>query len=284
MPSRLRVLAGDCTTTLDGSHEEHTRGRVVVIIKPDNTTLVHDADGYQPVEWLTRPESVTVESDSSGFTVTARDGDRTLRVIAHEATAARDVPVTAGGTPVGDCPDCESPLVRSAGTVVCMGCESRYGLPTDATVTERTCTDCGLPLLRVERGEVLSVCLDVYCDSLADAVSERFDRLWSCPDCGSDLRVQQATGRVFLGCSEYPDCETTFSFPSGVVVDDCPCGLPVFETAADRRCLDGTCDQWGVNGPRPTADDRSVDDERSVRNGESTESGPRSASSRPNDP
>ncbi|MFC6615859.1 topoisomerase DNA-binding C4 zinc finger domain-containing protein [Halopenitus salinus] len=259
MPSRLRVLAGDCTTTFEGTREETTRGRVLVVVKPDNTTLVHDADGYRPVAWLTRPESVTVESDSSGFTVTARDGDRTLRVVANEVAAVRDVPVTTAGTPVGDCPDCASPLMRSAGTVSCTGCGSRYGLPRDATVTERTCGDCGLPLLRVERGEVLSVCLDVYCDSLADAVAERFDRVWSCPDCGSDLRVQQATGRVFLGCGEYPDCDTTFSFPSGVVVDDCPCGLPVFETPDARRCLDGTCDRWRGGDSRSSRDSRPSD-------------------------
>ncbi|QHS17899.1 DUF91 domain-containing protein [haloarchaeon 3A1-DGR] len=244
MPSRLRVLAGDCTTILNGPRERTQRGRVVVVVKPDNTTLVHDADGYQPIEWLTRPDSVTVETDASGFTVTAHDGDRTLQVITHEREAEMEVPVTEAGIPVGSCPDCASALVRSGGHVACVGCEERYGLPTGATVTERSCEECGLPLLRVERGEVFTVCLDVYCDSLADAVADRFDRVWSCPDCGSDLRVQQATGRVFLGCDAYPECETTFSFPDGVVVDDCPCGLPILETAEGRRCLDGSCERW----------------------------------------
>jgi len=73
------------------------------------------------------------------------------------------------------------------------------------------------------------------------AVSDRFDRVWDCPDCGGDLTVQSAPGRVFLGCEHYPDCETTFSIPSGVVVDECDCGLPVFETAAGRSCPDDTC-------------------------------------------
>ncbi|WP_280537586.1 topoisomerase DNA-binding C4 zinc finger domain-containing protein [Halopenitus sp. POP-27] len=244
MPSRLRVLAGDCTTTLSGTRERTQRGRVVVVVKPDNTTLVHDADGYQPIEWLTRPDSVAIETDAAGFTVTARDGDRTLRVITHEREAGIEVPVTEAGLPVGTCPDCASALIRSGGHVACTGCEERYGLPTGATVLDRSCEECGLPLLRVERGEAFTVCLDVSCDSLADAVVDRFDRVWSCPDCGSDLRVQQATGRVFLGCDAYPACETTFSIPDGVVVDDCPCGLPILESATGRRCLDGACEAW----------------------------------------
>ncbi|MUW15544.1 DUF91 domain-containing protein, partial [Halorubrum sp. CBA1125] len=61
MPERLRVLAGDCHVTERGDRSRAYRGRVVVLIKPDDTTLVHDADGYQPVAWLTRPDSVVVE-------------------------------------------------------------------------------------------------------------------------------------------------------------------------------------------------------------------------------
>ncbi|GAB3413231.1 endonuclease NucS [Haloparvum alkalitolerans] len=253
MPKRLRVLAGDCTVTFSGDRQRTQRGRVVVLIKPDDTTLVHDADGYQPVEWLTRPDSVTVEGDGDAFTVTARDGGSTLRVVAEEATAARALPVTEAGTPVGTCPDCGGPLVRTGGDVVCGGCAERWGLPAGATVTEGTCEDCGLPRIRVERGEVFRLCLDPGCESLADAVTERFDRVWDCPDCGADLRVRTAPGRVYLGCEEYPDCETTFSVPSGTVVDDCPCGLPVFETPTGRRCLDGTCDRWetATDGGRP---------------------------------
>ncbi|TKX78584.1 DUF91 domain-containing protein, partial [Halorubrum sp. SD626R] len=75
MPERLRVLAGDCQVTEHGDRSRSYRGRVVVLIKPDDTTLVHDADGYQPVAWLTRPESVVVEGDVAG-------GDRKARAVA----------------------------------------------------------------------------------------------------------------------------------------------------------------------------------------------------------
>jgi DNA topoisomerase-1 len=112
-------------------------------------------------------------------------------------------------------------------------------------VTDATCDDCGLPKIRVERGEPFHLCLDPACDPMEEAVSDRFDEVWDCPDCEGDLRVRSAPGRVYLGCENYPDCETTFSFPAGVVVDECDCGLPVFETAAGLGCLDGTCERGG---------------------------------------
>lgn len=255
MPERLRVFAGDCVIETEGTRTRTQRGFVVVVVKPDNTTLVHDADGYQPVAWLTRPESVTIEGDgegrsspddqsqpdAGGFTITARDGEQQLRVVSRDPVGHRIFPITEAGVPAGDCPDCAGPLVRSGGDVVCLGCEARYGLPTGATVTDGICDDCGLPQLRVERAGVFHVCLDPRCEALADRVRERFDETWDCPDCDGALGVQEAEGRVFLGCTTYPDCETTFSIPSGTVVEECDCGLPVFETASGRRCLDGTC-------------------------------------------
>jgi len=254
MPKRLRVLAGDCTTVFEGTRSRTQRGFVVVVVKPDNTTLVHDADGYQPVAWLTRPDSVTVEGDADGFTVTARTDDRELRVVSNAPGSERAFPVTEAGVPVGDCPDCDGPLVRTGGAVACLACDAEYGLPSGATVTDRACEDCGLPLVRVERGDAFHVCLDPGCDPLAERVSERFDGVWDCPDCDGALGVRRAEGRVFLGCTTYPDCETTFSFPSGVVVGECDCGLPAFETATGRRCLDGTCDVWDRDGGKPDDD------------------------------
>ncbi|MES3160044.1 MAG: endonuclease NucS [Halorubrum sp.] len=241
MPARLRVLAGDCTVTERGDRTRTHRGRVVVLIKPDNTTLVHDADGYQPVAWLTRPDSVVAEGDDGGFTVTARDGSRQLRIVAEEATASRGLPITEAGIPVGTCPDDDGPLVRSRGDVVCLDCERRWGLPAGASVTDATCETCGLPKIRVERGEPFHLCLDASCDPMDAAVTDRFDRVWDCPDCDGELTVQSAPGRVYLACEHDTACGTTFSIPSGTVVDECGCGLPLFETATGRGCLDRTC-------------------------------------------
>jgi DNA topoisomerase-1 len=239
MTDAMRVFAGECTTTFE---DRIQRGHVVVLVKPDRTVLVHDADGYQPVAWLTRPDSLTVEADDAGFGLTARTTERTLRVVSHSLAGRATYPVSEAGVPVGRHPETDGTLVRTRGTVVDLESDAEYPLVSGATVLEETCPDCGLPRMRVERGDAFEVCIDRACDPLDDAVRERFDREWACPDCGSDLRVIRRRGRLLLGCDAYPDCETAFTIPAGVVVDECACGLPVFETATGRRCLDGTCD------------------------------------------
>ncbi|MFB6108215.1 MAG: Sjogren's syndrome/scleroderma autoantigen 1 family protein [Haloplanus sp.] len=240
MADAIRVLAGECTIETD---DRTHRGRVLVLVKPDRTVLVHDADGYQPVAWLTRADSVTVEADDEGFGLTARADDRTLRVTSHGPARRATYRVTEAGVPVGTHPDTGGTLVRAGGAVRDVDSGARYPLVAGATVLDETCPDCGLPLMRVERGAVFEVCIDRACNPLDSAVRERFDRAWTCPDCGTDLRVIRRGGRLLVGCDAYPDCETAFTIPAGVVVDDCACGLPVFETATGRRCLDGTCER-----------------------------------------
>jgi DNA topoisomerase-1 len=275
MPDATHVLAGECTiveiessagnedgrvVAIDGggagldrdpaatvddpepvADQTTHRGRVVVVVKPDNTVLVHDADGYRPVAWLTRADSVSFDRDdgADGFTVTANTAERRLRVRAATTYGFGRYPASTAGAPVGDCPDCEAALVHRGGEVRCLGCEERYGLPAGAALDAGTC-DCGLPRMRVERGEPFELCIDRSCESLDVAVRERFDRVWDCPDCGDDLRVLRKGG-LLAGCDSYPDCEIGFAFPDGVLAGTCDCGLPAFETASGRRCLDATC-------------------------------------------
>lgn len=240
----IRLFAGDCTTTFEGARARTQRGRVVVVVKPDRTVLVHDADGYQPVSWLTRPDALTVETDASGFGLVARTDEQTLRVVSHDSSGRAEYPVTEAGVPVGAHPDTGEPLVRTGGAVAGLDSGVRYVLPAGATVLDETCDDCGLPRIRADRGATFELCLDRACESLDDLVRERFDREWTCPDCGSELRIIRRGGRLLAGCDAYPDCETAFSIPAGVVVGECDCGLPVFETARGRRCLDGACDAF----------------------------------------
>ncbi|WP_224448371.1 endonuclease NucS domain-containing protein [Haloprofundus salilacus] len=182
MSEEMRLFAGDCTPTFEGAREQTQRGHVVVLVKPDGTVLVHDADGYQPVAWLTRADAVTVEADESGFAVTARTDDQTLRIVSNTATGRASYPTTSAGIPVGGCPDCGGALIQTGGDVRCLDCEATYSLPAGAA--------------------------------------------------------------VLAGCDDYPACDMAFTIPAGVVVDDCDCGLPVFETARGRRCLDGTCERF----------------------------------------
>ncbi|SDL01605.1 DUF91 domain-containing protein [Natronorubrum texcoconense] len=237
----IRVLAGDCTVIAEDADREEYRGRVTTIVKPDNTVLVHDSDGYQPVAWLTRADSVSSDR-ANDFTLVAKKDTQTLRIAAHDQDGFAHYPASAAGTPVGRCPDCDGALVRSNG-VHCVGCGDRYGVPRDATIREEQCDcDCGLPRMRVERGLAFNVCLDRSCESLDDAVREAFDREWACPEsnCDGDLRILRRGGLI-AGCEHYPDCDTGFAVPAGVVDGECGCGLPTFETRSGTRCLDATC-------------------------------------------
>ncbi|MFT4890026.1 MAG: DNA topoisomerase-1 [Halobacteriales archaeon] len=243
-----RVFAGDCTAVHDRDERSEFRGRVIVVVKADNTVLVHDAEGYQPVAWLTRAESVACERDAGR--IVARNGEERLRVLVHDEDGFARYRTSSAGVPVGKCPACGDELVREGGAVACIGCGDRYGLPARATVRDDRC-DCGLPRIRVERGVPLDLCLDRSCEPLVEAVAEEFDRVWSCPDCGSDLRILRRGG-LLVGCDAYPDCDVSYSFPAGVVVDTCECGLPVFRTPSGRRCLDATCERSTAAEPERT--------------------------------
>jgi DNA topoisomerase-1 len=241
----VRIFAGDCTTIFEGTREQTQRGTVLVVVKPDRTVLVHDSDGYQPVAWLTRPDELTIEEDDAAVGLTARTGEQTLHVVGHELTGQATYPIDEAGVPVGTDPETGAPLVRSGGSVRNLESQREYALPAGASVQERACPECGLPTIRIERGEVFEICLDPACDPLLERIRERFDEEWTCPDCGSPLRIFRSNqGPILAGCTGYPECETAFSIPSGVVVDECSCGLPVFETERGQRCLDGSCDHW----------------------------------------
>jgi DNA topoisomerase-1 len=237
MPEATHVIAGRCTTEFEGSREQQQYGDMILLAKPDGTVLVHDADGYQPVAWLTRATTVTVGAE----VVTAREDGQSLTVEIHEEYARARYQTGEAGLPVGACPECDSTLVRSTGQVDCPDCSETNSIPADATVLDETCVDCGRPRFRVERGHPFEVCLGYECDSLDDRVRLAFDCTFDCPDCGDDLRVLRRGG-LLLGCDSYPTCETSFAFPSGRHDGTCPCGLPAFETAAGRRCLDNRCD------------------------------------------
>lgn len=232
----MRTIAGDCVVRYGGRQDRHLRGRVFVLVKPDDTVLVHDAEGYQPVAWLTRPAELSFTRDP--LWLVAIDGDESLRVEADGDVTVAKHAVGPAGVPVGDC-RCGGSLVRARGEVDCIECDDAYTLPSGAAVLDSQC-DCGLPQFRVERGEAFELCLDRDCGTLLDAVRDAFDREWTCPECDGDLEILRRRS-LLAGCENYPDCDTGYAIPDGVVVDDCDCGLPVFETASGRRCLDARC-------------------------------------------
>ena len=233
----MRTIFGDCTVRFDGKRTRRLRGRLLVVIKPDDTVLVHDVDGYQPVAWLTRPASLALTRGPTR--VLATEGEQTLSVEFEDATV-RTLDATVAGQPVGTC-RCGGELVRSNG-VVCLDCGEQFPLPGDATVLDST-SACGLPHFRVERGDVFELCLDRDCASLDDAVAERFDGVWNCPECSGTLGIERRRTLV-ASCEGAPDCDAAFVVPTGTVDGECDCGLPAFETGSGRRCLDATCERY----------------------------------------
>ncbi|WP_049969083.1 PDDEXK family nuclease [Haladaptatus cibarius] len=242
MTETIRVFAGDCTITTDGDTKQNRRGEMVALLKPDDTLLVHDIDGYQPVEWLTRAETTHASLDGDTFTLVAATSDRRVRVECHTSYDISRYPGSKAGIPVGTCPHCDGALTRAKGSVSCLGCRREYSIPRNASVGGNSC-DCGLPTMRVERGAEFELCLDRNCGTVLAAVQERFDREWDCPECGADLRILRRGG-IIAGCDRYPDCETGFGVPNGRIVDSCACGLPVFRTRTGRRCLATDCEEF----------------------------------------
>lgn len=239
MQDATRVLAGDCTVTYETGDDDpvEQRGAVVVLVKPDNTVLVHDAGGYQPAAWLTRADAVRFVRDEAGFRLAAGKGEERLRVEAREVHGSAHYPVSAAGPEVGVCPDCGGALVRDGTRIVCAGCRVSYGLPRAAAVLDSTCPDCGLPEIRAERGAAFEVCLDRDCEPLDRRARERFGGEWDCPDCGAAMEIRRDRGLRAV-C---PECDRSHVLPTGTVAGECGCGLPRFETGDGRRCLDPEC-------------------------------------------
>ncbi|MFB6071989.1 MAG: DUF91 domain-containing protein [Halobacterium sp.] len=239
MQDAIRVLAGECAVRYEtgGETERTLRGDVVVLVKPDDTVLVHDADGYQPAAWLTRPGVVRYTRDARGFRLDAADGDE--RLVVESATEHGDAhyPASPAGPPVGSC-ECDGTLVRDGGRVVCVDCRAQYPIPRDATVVGESCPDCGLPQLRVARGVEVTACLDRDCRAIADAVRDAVDGEWTCR-CGGALAVESDRG-LHAACA---DCGTRHRLPRGVADGGCDCGLPAFRTGDGPRCLDADCER-----------------------------------------
>ncbi|MFB6136837.1 MAG: DUF91 domain-containing protein [Halobacteriaceae archaeon] len=244
----IRVLAGDCTVRFadDATASDTTqRGRVLAVVKPDNTVLVHDAAGYRPAAWLTRADAVRTERDGEAVSLTATKGDQRIELASTGPARTARFDVSPAGDPVGEHPDCGGRLVRDGDGVHCVACGGTWRLPRDATVRDEPCPDCGLPTIAADRGVTFRVCLDRDCDSLDRAAAERFDGEWPCPDCETGMELRRRRGLRAV-C---PDCERTLLVPAGTVAGTCSCGLPRFAVDGDERCLDTGCDR----PPRDTA-------------------------------
>ncbi len=245
MTETLDVYAGYCTTRFttargrdSGEPDQRLhRGRVVAVRKPDDTVLVHDADGYQPVAWLTRPsevwvdetptapcgdpetsgdQSVTASAEptdtdaADGVELVAIDGDERLTVRFDPEPAVTRHVVTAAGAPAGDC-HCGGELVTTSGEVHCLDCAASYAVPRGGQVVDATCEACGLPELSVERGEQFRVCLDRDCQPLVAAVASDRGTDRRCLDaaCSHDGPTSETTDGPVIGTESVPETTDT---------------------------------------------------------------------------
>lgn len=245
MDDTTRILAGDCTVTYDGTDTVTQRGAVLILYKPDDTVLVHDADGYQPAAWLTRADTVRVTRTDDGFELFATKDDATLHIESHTTTGDRYYPSSPAGPPTGACPTCPGTLIETTAAIVCTACRHQYQIPRDATIADDPCPDCGLPLMTVERGATFELCTDHSCDALADVVADQFDTAWPCPNCGSPTTIDDTRGV----CATCTACDTTVSVPRGTIIGECPCGMPLFASADATRCFDPDCTRRRETAP-----------------------------------
>lgn len=63
MPDATRVFPGRCHVSYDDGDLSESRGDATVVCRPDGTVLVHGAEGYQPVAWLTWADRVEIDND-----------------------------------------------------------------------------------------------------------------------------------------------------------------------------------------------------------------------------
>jgi DNA topoisomerase-1 len=158
---------------------------------------------------------------------------------------------------VGKCPKCGGDLrvirSRKGSFIGCSNypeCKNAFPLPRSAKLetTEEKCDVCELPKLKVIRkGQpVLIQCIDPKCETNKDRT-----KLGKCPKCGGDLRILYSrSGKRFVGCSGYPDCDQTYPlYQRGTIIprgEECDeCGAPVIDVKNGRRiirkCVDPAC-------------------------------------------
>ncbi|MDO5848540.1 MAG: DNA topoisomerase I [Methanobrevibacter sp.] len=109
-------------------------------------------------------------------------------------------------------------------------------------------------IIKEGRQEVTNILMDIEKNEkeigshIYDAYQES-NIICPCPNCDGNLvkRYSPKTKQSFVGCSNYPDCKTTFSLPKGArfLKQTCDkCGLPMISFGSKppvHACLDPNC-------------------------------------------
>jgi replicative superfamily II helicase len=149
---------------------------------------------------------------------------------------------------IGVCKNCGHDLVKKKDEVICTLCGISYRVPKTAKLLTERCERCGLPKMRhIYGGYDITCCIDRQCQNPDMIVKEKFEKeKYSCPKCGEPLIFLRRIG-LAVGCSNYYNdenpCKTAFVLPNYAVLHDekCQCGLPLFKSKSNIRCLNPSC-------------------------------------------
>ncbi|MEM3058971.1 MAG: DNA topoisomerase I [Methanomassiliicoccales archaeon] len=168
---------------------------------------------------------------------------------------------------VGDCPACGGKLkiLKSKDGrefIGCSGypkCRTSFSKPKGAAIeaTGTKCDECGMPLIKtIRKGQKPEIiCIDPNC-----ITNKNKNSISKCPKCGKSMRlIYSSSGKRFLGCSGYPDCDQTFPLPQKGQVKTSEsvcdiCGSPMIEIEIGKRtrktCLNQNCPSKRSNGKK----------------------------------
>ena len=205
---------------------ESLEGNNVDVIKPDMTArLEMDMDEIE--KGSKAPEFVVKESREMLKKILSSLEENRSTVGSNIKSSMR--------REIGECPDGGKLIyLERKRLVVCEndGETKYYNLPKTGHIEflDKKCPICGLPLIKIiRRGQSPEIrCLNLKCE-----YNRKKDVVGKCPKCGGDLIIRQSkNGKRFIGCSNYPKCDVTYSLPQrGKIIptgEVCPyCGAPL---------------------------------------------------------
>ena len=126
-------------------------------------------------------------------------------------------------------------------------CNVTYSLPKNSRILKTTCDKCGLPLISTGKGKTLRrMCLDPNCGKDKSELKVHDPKVvGKCPQCGKEIVEKRSRkGKIFFGCSGYPDCKVSFWYRP--VDKKCPkCGSLLMERKGRGTTLVCSNDECG---------------------------------------
>ncbi len=110
----------------------------------------------------------------------------------------------------------------------------QWGIVEPTTLICETCA--GVMVKHISGGREEIICVNAECPTVIAR-----NRVGACPKCGGDLLMRSGpSGKRFVGCGNYPNCDQTYPLPQRglVVTTDTKCGAcgsPIIRIVSGRR-------------------------------------------------